>query len=336
MISWILPIGALLSCTFLPGQLDATSLMKILKPETAPSAENDGIKIGAEQAHSFLSTHSRPKRNADKWHRNVPDFQAYYRYYNSIGHYEGVYEIDRLRMLYQQMRHLEQVHGPNAPYYQYTLGMAPTKCDPRDKKCKPVATNPTNPPPVPTTPTPPAPIRQANIQYLCNPKDPGCQPYIVYIGTGTTPYPCDPRYDPACSAPTAKKVEAPAPPPASKAKSPMPQPPPAPQKGYKAMEYDCDPYWDPDCPRPLPLILTKGKTQPPPPPPPPVDEDEEDAAEEEEEDPESTPPSVPEPLKKIKKPPPPAKAPFNIHGRYYNFDPYDPYAYGGQYGPNRQ
>lgn len=57
---------------------------------TADVSTGSHIKIGSAQAHDFL-TNSRPKRNTDpKWYRLNPDFQSYYRFYNSIGHIEGV------------------------------------------------------------------------------------------------------------------------------------------------------------------------------------------------------------------------------------------------------
>ncbi|KAG7243217.1 hypothetical protein INR49_013452 [Caranx melampygus] len=33
-----------------------------------------------------------------------------------------LYEIDKLRMLYQQMRYLEHTYGPDASYFQNKLG----------------------------------------------------------------------------------------------------------------------------------------------------------------------------------------------------------------------
>uniref|UniRef100_A0A673C7Y0 Actinodin3 n=1 Tax=Sphaeramia orbicularis TaxID=375764 RepID=A0A673C7Y0_9TELE len=188
------------------------------------------------QAHDFL-TNSRPKRNPDpKWYRGNPDFQSYYRFYNSIGHIEGIYEIDRIRMLYQQMRHLELTYGPDASSYQSVMGVQTTTAAP---------TTTTQPPPPPTTPAPtPDPLADAQRIYLCNPKDPLCKPQIVYLPTGAVPVLCDPRYNPFCRPQTEEEMKS------------DPPPPPPPTIIIKGMEYDCDPYWDPDClidhpPRPI-------------------------------------------------------------------------------------
>uniref|UniRef100_A0A3Q3VUF3 Actinodin3 n=1 Tax=Mola mola TaxID=94237 RepID=A0A3Q3VUF3_MOLML len=178
------------------------------------------------KAHDFL-THSRPKRNVEpRWYRANPDFQAYYRYYSSIGHTEGLYEIDKLRMLYQQMRYLEDAYGPNASYFQSKLGVPMNVCDPAtDKQCKvalpPLPMKglpmPTEPPSTTPPPPPPPAISQADVLYLCNKKDPLCKPHIVYLPTGA------------------------------------------------GMEYDCDPYWDPDCLIDHPPRPVKGKIVLPPP-----------------------------------------------------------------------
>ncbi|KAK1903652.1 Augurin-A [Dissostichus eleginoides] len=221
MISSLWLLGAV-CCLVLPGLLEAKSLLNDMQQEEMVPVGNVGID--SQRANSFL-TNSRPKRNVDpRWYRGNPDFQSYYRYYSSIGHTEGIYEIDKLRMLYQQMRALEHTYGPDASYYQNKLGVPMVLCDPAtDKQCK-VALPP--PPPMKGKPTappalPPAPvISQADVLYLCNKKDPLCKPHIVYMPTGSVPVLCDPRYHPHCT----------------------PQKAPAP-----GMEYDCDPYWDPDC-----------------------------------------------------------------------------------------
>uniref|UniRef100_A0A667Z8I4 Actinodin3 n=1 Tax=Myripristis murdjan TaxID=586833 RepID=A0A667Z8I4_9TELE len=218
----------------------------------AEKGSQSNLSIDSAQANDFLSN-SRPKRNIDpKWYRSTPDFQSYYRFYNSIGHIEGLYEIDRIRMLYQQMRHLELVHGPDASSYQSVLGVLTSTA-------APTTTSPptTQPPPPPTLPPTPNPLANAEVIYLCNPKDALCKPQIVYLPAGAVPVLCDPRYNPDCRPRAEEEIKAAAPPP--------PPPPPAPKKSapppppvfiIKGMEYDCDPYWDPDClidhpPRPV-------------------------------------------------------------------------------------
>ncbi|KAL0994140.1 hypothetical protein UPYG_G00118220 [Umbra pygmaea] len=272
MICQVLLTGAI--CALLPGLLDATPLMVRAEGE---------VSIESTQANDFLSQ-PRPKRNIDpKWYRSTPDFQAYYKFYNSIGHTEGLYEIDRIRILYQQMRHMEQLYGPDASSYQNALGVVTPP---------PTTTAPPTTQPPPTTPVPLS-LTEANVLYLCNPKDPLCKVHIVYLPSGAVPVLCDPRHNPSCKPQSGKVVVAAAPvKPALAApvrpavrvalhppnKSILP-PPPAPVL-TKGMEYDCDPYWDPDClidhpPRPFKV------TQPPSPPPlPPVVELEEDAEEE--------------------------------------------------------
>ncbi|XP_023253777.1 leucine-rich repeat extensin-like protein 3 [Seriola lalandi dorsalis] len=293
MISTLWLGGALCCLTLLPGLLEAKSLLTAIKQEEMVPLSH--FNIDSEKANDFL-THSRPKRNADsRWYRGNPDFQSYYRYYSSIGHTEGLYEIDKLRMLYQQMRYLEHTYGPNASYFQNKLGVPMIMCDPAtDKKCKVIpppppmkgVPKPTEPPVTPPPLLPLAPsISQADVLYLCNKKDPLCKPHIVYMPTGAVPVLCDPRYHPHCSpqkAPPAPVAVPQFPPPPPMKSAPPPPPPvlvkkspPAPIRTFKGMEYDCDPYWDPDClidhpPRPI-----KGKIMVPPPPPPAVEEKEE-------------------------------------------------------------
>ncbi|XP_037117973.1 actinodin3 [Syngnathus acus] len=325
MISSLCFLAALSCLTWLPGLLEAKSLLSDIQQEGMVPVSDVGID--PQRANDFLS-HSRPKRNVDpKWYRGNPDFQAYYRYYSSIGHTEGLYEIDKLRLLYQQMRHLEHTYGPNASYFQNKLGLGVPQimCDPTtDKKCKVVAPPP--PPPMkgfpratepPATELPPLPrapaISQADVLYLCNSKDPLCKPHIVYLPAGAVPVLCDPRYHPHCTpqkAPPAPAVAPPPPPPPPKNYAPPPilvkkSYPPAPIRTFKGMEVDCDPYWDPDCLIDHPPRAIKGKVMgpPPPPPPPPVEE---------------------EPVEEPAPPPPPIQKKGFPFPFYYPQMPYDP------------
>ncbi|KAG7517913.1 hypothetical protein JOB18_019299 [Solea senegalensis] len=288
--------GALCCLTLLPDLLEAKSLLNSLTQDEMVPLNH--LKYDPEKANDFL-THSRPKRNVDpKWYRGNPDFQSYYRYYSSIGHTEGIYEIDKLRMLYQQMRYLENTYGPNASYFQNKLGVPMIMCDPaKDKNCKPVPPPPAMkgvpkstppPPPLPAAPS----LAQADVLYLCNKEDPLCKPHIVYLPSGAVPVLCDPRYHPHCTpqkaAPAPVAMPQPFPPPPMKSAPPPPvyvkKSPPVPIKGpikgpFKGMEYDCDPYWDPDCLIDHPPQPVKGKVVVPPPAPV-VEEEEEETVEE--------------------------------------------------------
>lgn len=148
-------------------------------------------------------------------------------------------------MLYQQMRHLEQTYSTDASEYQNVLGFG-----------IPETTSPpptTKPPPLPTIHPPVPSLSQADVMYLCNPKDPLCKPRLVYVPSGAVVVPCDPRLHPGCklSTPTEDSNEATEP-----RSSTAPPAPKRPSIIIKGMEYDCDPYWDPDClieipPRPV-------------------------------------------------------------------------------------
>uniref|UniRef100_H3DE59 Actinodin3 n=1 Tax=Tetraodon nigroviridis TaxID=99883 RepID=H3DE59_TETNG len=265
MASSLWMAGSLCCLMLLPGLLEAKSMLKSIKQEEMVPV--GGLNIASERANSFLSQ-ARPKRNADpKWYRKNPDFQSYYRYYSSIGYPEGLYETDKLRMIYQQMRYLEHVYGPDASYYQNKLGMPP-------------------PPPMKGVPKPmEPPATTADVLFLCNRKDPLCKPHIVYMPTGAVPVLCDPRHHPHCApqkAPEPKALPQPPPPPPKKSALPPPPPvmekksPPAPIRIFKGMEYDCDPFWDPDClidhpPRPVKLVVEEKKEPVEEPPPAPIE-----------------------------------------------------------------
>ncbi|XP_061587409.1 uncharacterized protein LOC133452205 [Cololabis saira] len=244
MSSQVATLRVLCCLLLMPGLLEATSLVKV------KNSEGQSVRIDSAKAHDFL-TNSRPKRNIDpKWYRGSPDFQSYYRFYNSIGHIEGLYEIDRIRMLYQQMRHLELTLGPDASSYQNVMGVLTSTV-------APITT--TQPPPPPTTSAPtPDPLEKAQTIYLCNPMDLLCKPQIVYLPTGAVPVLCDPRFDSTCRPKTEEEMKAgaPAQPPPAATASEKSDPPVPTAVTVKGMEYDCDPYWDPDClidhpPRPV-------------------------------------------------------------------------------------
>ncbi|XP_066506605.1 actinodin3 [Hoplias malabaricus] len=281
-----LPIAWALSCIF--------TLLTFL--QASPLTEK--VRIDAARAHNFL-THSRPRREGDpKWFQKDPGFQSYYRYYSSIGHTEGLYEVDKIRMIYQQMRYLEQTYGPDASKYQNSLGLQIPKTKPPPR---PLSTTTKLPPPPPAHP----PLSQAEVIYLCNHRDPLCKPHIVYLPSGGVPILCDPRYNPKCTLPPAKEPE-PNPPASKPAKTPQTPPPtPPPPIIKKGMEYDCDPYWDPDClidnrPRPVKVSIPPRKASVP------------ERAEEEEKG----------------KGAPKEKSPLYYDPYDYRRDLYDPYLYG--------
>ncbi|CAL8281400.1 unnamed protein product [Lota lota] len=273
MLSQVSLLRALCCMALIPDLLEATSLVKVKNAEGNINLFVPFL-IDSPRAHDFLSQ-SRPRRNVEpKWHRGTPDFQSYYRFYNSIGHIEGLYEIDRIRILYQQMRHLEQVHGADASSYQNMLGVQTTVAPPATT-LPPTTTQPPRPP------TTRNPLADAEVFYLCNPADSLCKPQIVFLPAGAVPVLCDPRHNPACRPKSKEEIHAAAPPPPPPKKSappPPPPPPPPPAVVATSVEYDCDPYWDPDCLVDHPPRSAQSPP-PPPPPPPPAEEKVEEAKE---------------------------------------------------------
>lgn len=155
-----------------------------------------------------------------------------------------LYEIDKIRMVYQMMRSYELVYGPDASSYQNVLGVQTTTAPPLTTTLATTTSAPT-----------PDPLEKAEKIYLCHPKDPLCKPKIVYLPTGAVPVLCDPRYNPACRPKSEEEIKAAAPPQAPAAPKESDDPPPV-VVTLKGMAYDCDPFWDPDClidrpPRPI-------------------------------------------------------------------------------------
>ncbi|XP_055486825.1 actinodin3 [Leucoraja erinacea] len=161
---------------------DCTQAISILDLFTSAVKGEEGVRLDSREAADFLQSGSGRSRRHVKWYQQNPDFQSWYKYYQTIGHNEGLYEIDRIRLTYQHMRHLESVYGKDAPYYQHTLGMGPGPskpkgpCDPKkDGGCKRPSMGPTpHPPPAPKAQhRPHGPIP-------CNPQDPACLLQYVY------------------------------------------------------------------------------------------------------------------------------------------------------------
>ncbi|XP_072349287.1 uncharacterized protein [Scyliorhinus torazame] len=228
------------------GQVQSGSLWDLIRPEKG----DESIRLEPNEATDFLRTPPTRLRRNTKWYQQNPDFQAWYKYYQKIGHNEGLYEIDRIRSIYLQMRHLENVHGKNAPYYQYTIGVPPMpggvkgvaapSCDPKsDKNCK-------SPPPAAKMPVAKPPAVPTKAQYQdpsrlnCNPHDPSCllQYFYRFLADVQVNSDCDPKADPKCSR-GVRTVRC----------DPKYDPACAPSKS-QPMPYDpahCDPVYDPDC-----------------------------------------------------------------------------------------
>ncbi|XP_067880140.1 actinodin3 [Heterodontus francisci] len=206
-MSWSLLATTVLTMFILPDGVKAGRLQDLFRPAKG----DEGIILESHEATDFLRTDPTRIRRHLKWYQQNPDFQSWYKYYQKIGHNEGLYEIDRIRLTYLQMRHLENVYGKSAPYYQYTIGLAPTlgtvkgvsapSCDPKtDKNCK-------SQPPAPKVPVakpPPAPQKaqpQSPPQLSCNPHDPACllQYFYYILANIQTGSDCDPKTDPKCS-----------------------------------------------------------------------------------------------------------------------------------------
>ncbi|XP_069771449.1 actinodin3 isoform X2 [Narcine bancroftii] len=234
-ISWGLLATMVLAVLLLPERVRAVSLHDLFKPVKG----DEGVRLESPEAADFLRFPSGRLKRHLKWYQQNPDFEAWYKYYQKIGHYEGLYEIDRIRLTYLQMRHLESVYGKDAPFYQYTIGMAPTharpktSCDPeKDTSCRPQPVAPKAPVVQPTPPLPKAQY-QAPSQLSCNPHDPACLLQYFYRVLGRLHVDCDPKTDSKCSRRSCDPKYDP---------SCAPAP-----RSYNARGYECDPVYDPDC-----------------------------------------------------------------------------------------
>ncbi|KAG5847307.1 hypothetical protein ANANG_G00124630 [Anguilla anguilla] len=122
--------GFLLATALLPDFLGAGPVGERLKGDVGDAAPEEKAA-----SPSALKKLTRNRRDVS-WHRRLPDFWTWYKFFMNTGNQEGVEDLDRIYLNYLQNKHRVEEGGPSFNHYLQHLGEIYKLCaDSDDPEC---------------------------------------------------------------------------------------------------------------------------------------------------------------------------------------------------------